>query len=248
MRGRSVSIPLFDFRIETRPSDGMGRLIWYFRNRADSLFTFMKNYLTPGMTFVDVGANIGSHTLYGASLVKPQGKVFSFEADPETFGVLEANIRLNGVSNAVLFNQCLSDKQGTATFNLNPDSARNSLVRGGCSQVSLPTNTLDDLLPRGLEIDFLKIDVEGAESLVLSGSKRIFQDNPPRVVVVEATSCKTEIKAFLVSHGYRIYHVDHSRSAFVEVNQPVFDTYAVRDCFQHELPNFSFVGVGGDRC
>jgi FkbM family methyltransferase len=248
MRGKSVSMPLFDFRIEARPSDGMARLIWYFRNKADSLFAFMRNYLKPGMTFVDVGANIGSHTIYGARLVKPQGKVLSFEADPDTFAFLEANVRSNRVVNAVLFNQCVSDRQGTATFNLNPDSARNSLVRGGCSQVSLPTSRLDDLLPSGLQIDFLKIDVEGAELLVLSGAKRIFQDNPPRVVVVEATSCETEIKAFLVSHGYRIYHLDHSRSCFVEVSRPVFDTYAVRDCMRHELSNFSFSVVEGIPC
>src|SRR5690348_12398607 len=64
--GTPALLPLFDFVIQARPSDGMGRLICYFRNRADKLFAFMKNYLKPGMTFVDVGANIGSHTIHGA--------------------------------------------------------------------------------------------------------------------------------------------------------------------------------------
>src|SRR5262245_48395455 len=92
---KPARLQLYDFVIQARPSDGMGRLICYFRDRADKLFAFMKSYLKPGMILVDVGANIGSHTVHGARLVMPEGKVFSFEADPDTFKLLAANVRLN---------------------------------------------------------------------------------------------------------------------------------------------------------
>jgi len=240
VKGKPVSMPFFGFRIKARPSDGMGRLIWYFRDRADTLFSFMKNYLRPGMTFVDVGANIGSHTIYGSHLVGGHGKVVSFEADPSTFALLKANTNLNHLANVLLLNHCVSDKQGTVSFNIHPDSARNSLIRNGSSQVCLSASTLDGLLPAGLRIDLLKIDVEGAESLVLEGAKRIFENRPPRVVVVEATSCAAQIRDFLVSYGYRLYRYDHGRLAFCEIEQPIFDTYALRDCAHRELSHLGF--------
>jgi FkbM family methyltransferase len=233
-------LPLYDFVIQARPSDGMGRLICYFRNRADKLFAFMKSYLKPGMTFVDVGANIGSHTVHGARLVATEGRVFSFEADPETFKLLAWNVRLNGVDNATLFNECVSDKCGPVVFNVNANSARNSLLRPGSSQISLSASTLDRLLPPGLQADLLKIDVEGGDYLVLKGARRIFESSPPRVVVIEATSCKTEIEHFLLSYGYRLYQFDDTRSTLVEVKSPVFDTYAVRDDTRHEISGLSF--------
>src|SRR5580693_3721826 len=153
MWGTPLLLPLSDFVIQARPSDGMGRLICYFRDGADELFAFMKRYLRPGMTFVDVGANIGSHTVHGARLVTARGRVFSFEADPETFVLLETNVRLNSVPNATLYSQCVSDKQGTATFNINADSARSSLLRKGTSRKLVPTSTLDRLLPLDIQVD-----------------------------------------------------------------------------------------------
>jgi|HubBroStandDraft_6_1064221.scaffolds.fasta_scaffold12162_3 FkbM family methyltransferase len=241
MRGTPVLLPLFDFMIEARPTDGVGRIICYFREEADALFAFMKGYLRPGMTFVDVGANIGSHTVHGARLVTNEGRVFSLEADPETFALLQHNVRLNGIANAILHNQCVSDKCGTVTFNINPDSARSSLLREGVSHMLLSANTLDNVLPGGIQVDLLKIDVEGADYLVLCGAKRIFVDAPPRIVVIEVTSREKEIKEFLLSYGYRLYSFDGSRSAFIEVEWPVFNTYAVRDSMQNEFSNFSFV-------
>jgi FkbM family methyltransferase len=200
----------------------------------------MKRYLKPGMTFVDVGANIGSHTVHGARLVMPEGKVFSFEADPDTFKLLAANLRLNGVVNTILFNQCVSDKCGPVVFNVNANSARSSLLRPGSSQISLSASTLDRLLPPGLQVDLLKIDVEGGDYLVLKGARKIFESRPPRVVVIEATSCKTEIKDFLLSYGYRLYQFDDTISALVQLKSPVFDTYAVRDDARREIACVGF--------
>lgn len=241
MRRRPIILPLFDFIIESRPTDGMGRILCYFREQADKQFAFMKSYLKPGMTFVDVGANIGSHTVCGARLVSHEGRVFALEADSETFSLLQHNVQLNGVANAILFNECISDKAGPVTFNIHSDSARSSLLRGGHSQKKLSASTLDKLLPSGIQVDFLKIDVEGTDYLVLAGAKRLFGDAPPRVVAIEVTSCESEIREFLLSYGYRLYSFDGDRSTLIEVEQPVFNTYAVRDGAQHEMSTFSFL-------
>jgi len=240
MLGTPVILPLDGFMIQARPSDGVGRVSCYFRDAADELFAFMKGYLKPGMTFVDVGANIGSHTIHGARLVAPTGKVFAFEADPETFELLENNVTLNRVENARLYSHCVADQEGTVTFNISANSARNSLLRKGTSQRTLLASTLDRLLPPETQVNLLKIDVEGADYLVLDGARRIFETRPPSIVVIEVSSCKEEIKDFLLSYRYRICKFEGNKTALTEVEAPVFNTYAVHDSVRHELSVFDF--------
>ena len=238
MCGTPVLLPLSGFMLKARPSDGVGRLICYFRDAADGLFAFMKTYLKPGMTFVDVGANIGSHTVHGARLVASTGKVFSFEADAETFELLRNNVKLNSIGNATLYRQCVADKEGTVTFNISANSARSSLLRKGTSQRTLLASTLDHLLPPETQVDLLKIDVEGADYQVLTGARRLFETKPPSVVVIEVSCCKKEIKDFLLSYQYRLYRFEDDKSALTEVQSPLFNTYAVRDCVRQELSGF----------
>jgi len=235
LKGKPVVMPLYDFKLKARPCDGVGRVLFYFREHGDDLFGFMEKYLKPGMTFVDVGANIGSHTLHASRLVGRTGKVFSIEADPKTFDLLQRNIRSNGVTNAHLLNRCVSDKKAEVLFNVDSNSARSSLVRQGASQINLHADCLDDLLPSGLPVDLLKIDVEGAELLVLKGAARVFRDAPPRVVVFEASSNQSAIQGFLVSHGYRLYKFDRSNACLREVASPVFNTYAIRNLDGFEI-------------
>ena len=244
----SVVLPLSGFVIQARPSDGMGRLICYFRDGADELFAFMKAYLAPGMTFVDVGANIGSHTIHGARLVTSSGKVFSFEAAPETFEMLRNNVNLNAIENVTLYNACVADKESIVTFNISVNSARSSLVRKGAFQKTLPAKTLDNLLPRGTPVDLLKIDVEGAEYLVLSGAKQLFKISPPGVVVIEMSSCQEEIKEFLLAHRYRLYRFDDIQKSLVEVESPSFNTYAIHDSVRERISSrFRVVSVPGTK-
>src|SRR5262249_50034088 len=126
------------------------------------------------------------------------------------------------------------------TFNISANSARSSLLRKGNSQRTLQANTLDRLLNLDVQIDLLKIDVEGADYLVLSGAKRIFETRPPSVVVIEVSACHKEIKEFLLSYGYRLYRFDHSSSSLTEVQAPVFNTFAIRDGMRNELSAFDF--------
>jgi FkbM family methyltransferase len=239
-----VLLPLCDFRIEARPSDGIGRLICYFREQADELFAFMKHYLKTGMTFIDVGANIGAHTIHGARLVGDEGTVISFEADPNTFRLLERNVNLNHIANATLYNRCISNKRELLTFHVSTNTARSSLFRKGSSQLQLLACTLDEMLPRRQQIDLLKIDVEGADYLVLAGARSIFEERPPKVVVVEVSSCSGEIQEFLLSRDYRLYRFDGNKSVLERVESVVFNTYAVHKRVPHEsLPSALLLGT-----
>jgi FkbM family methyltransferase len=134
-------------------------------------------------TFVDVGANIGWYTLLSAKRAK---KVWAFEPESENFDLLEKSVKRNGLTNVVLSQKCLSDSEGMITLWLADDSANwHSTVRKrGSNSVEVPCTTLDSVFPNQ-SIDLLKIDVEGAESQVLLGAKKLIHDGRAKNIILD---------------------------------------------------------------
>lgn len=236
-RGKPVELPLNGLRVKARPSDGMGRLLCYFGEQADDLFAFIVRFLRPGMTYVDVGANIGAHAILGATCVSDTGRVLAFEADPQTHTLLLENLSANNIRNTQAYQQCLSDRPSLVQFNVNRDSAKSSIVNAGTSALLLQADTLDNLLPSGAGVDLLKIDVEGADYLVLQGAKGIFERAPPSVVVVETTANASEITGFLSQHGYDCCEYDGVQS-LSRLTHPVQNTYAIHASARRSLGEF----------
>lgn len=122
----------------------------------------------------DCGANIGLATLFFKWLY-PQAEIYAFEPDRDTFALLKRNVEANNLTGMHLYNVALSDKVGTAEFHVdhaNPGSLRMSLnyQRMPKDTVTVETLTLSEVIGRQLpdtDIDFLKLDVEGAEDAVL---------------------------------------------------------------------------------
>jgi FkbM family methyltransferase len=213
---RNMSLKLDGLKLTARPIDGNGRLICYFGTKFDPIFDFLKTYLREGMVFVDVGANIGSHAINAARLVGRTGSVFAFEADPDTYQLLADNIKSNSLRNIVLKQTCVSDHVGTLSFYKHKDSAKSSIVdRGEKLSVTLPSDTLDNLVPADTKIDILKVDVEGAELSVLRGGHTVFTDQRrPSVVIIEVfdvrdnTDKSEGIREVLEGYGYKFYLFD----------------------------------------
>ncbi|HEY1779304.1 MAG TPA: FkbM family methyltransferase [Roseiarcus sp.] len=213
---RNMALELDGLKLTARPIDGNGRLICYFGTKFDTIFDFLKTYLKPGMVFADVGANIGSHAINAARLVGGTGSVFAFEADPDTYRLLARNIQSNGLRNIELRQTCVSDHVGTLSFYKHKDSAKSSIVdRGEKLSVTLPSDTLDNLIPDNMRIDVLKVDVEGAELSVLRGATGVFTDERrPSVVIIEVfdvrdnTDRSEGIREVLEGYGYEFYLFD----------------------------------------
>lgn len=135
----------------------------------------VEEYLKPGMTFVDVGANVGYYTLMAAAAVGESGRVLAFEPSPYAFGRLAETLRSNGVSNVLAFPVGLGGVSGALPLFM-PQRRGNhtpSMVaagRGGGLEV--PVRRLDDCLAElGVErVDLMKIDVEGFEPNVVEGA------------------------------------------------------------------------------
>jgi FkbM family methyltransferase len=158
----------------------------------------LKTYVRPGMTVLDVGAHVGCHALLAARLVGSEGKVYAFEPSPDNFALLRKNVELNGYKNVDLIPKAVAEKTGTVTFHLSPEgNDRNAIFKssrasGRGRSVEVQTVSLDDFLEQKgwPKVDFIKIDVEGAEPLVLQGMTRLLKRSTQLALIAEfAPAC-----------------------------------------------------------
>lgn len=138
----------------------------------------LKRHLGPGMTFVDAGANIGFFTVLGAGLVGPQGRVLAVEMMPDTAAVLRRHIADNHITNVEVVEKALSDRSGQEVIAHTPrlHAGQASIVvedfeGDDTIEVRVMTSTLDEATAHLPRIDFMKVDLEGAETPAFDGAK-----------------------------------------------------------------------------
>ena len=140
---------------------------------ADETALFLRT-VKPGDTIVDAGANVGYYTVIGSRLVGDQGKVYAFEPDPTNFELLRKNVQLNRLTNVVLERKALSNRKGTVKLFIADENKGDHRIYQpvGESRLSVDVEAvrLDEYFQdhkRG--IDFIKIDTQGAEGVILEG-------------------------------------------------------------------------------
>jgi FkbM family methyltransferase len=151
-----------------------------------------KALLEPGMTVLDVGANIGQYTLIAAHRVGPYGQVHAFEPTPPTATELRANVALNRFENVTINEVAVADAAGEALlFCTDPGSPGTNTImtpsEDVCSAVKVPTLTLDQYLAEHhiTQVDVMKLDIEGAELLALRGAQGLLRGEGAPFLVLE---------------------------------------------------------------
>ncbi len=146
----------------------------------------------PGDTFVDVGANIGMHTIAAARAMRGDGRVIAYEPFPRTVQLLSDSLWMNGLASLCeLHDAAVSDHPGEQPLFLGRTSGHHSLVplapefSGRGDAVTVRLVTLDDTIAEGTRVDLLKIDAEGAELNVLYGARRLIAENQDIALIVE---------------------------------------------------------------
>ena len=159
-----------------------------FRLMGSEERNFLSRHVTAGMTVLDIGANIGLYSIFPAELVGTEGKVFGFEPDPVLSEAAVVNGRQNGKDGIIkLHNLALGSQAAEGTlYRTSFNSGDNRLKASPAHQDAVPVHIarLDDLLP-GVEIDFIKMDVQGWEAEVFRGMNRILLANPALTIYFE---------------------------------------------------------------
>jgi FkbM family methyltransferase len=148
----------------------------------------MARVVRPGMVAVDVGANVGVHTLRLARAVGARGRVHALEPEPDNFRLLERAVREAGATQVRLHAAAAADRTGPLRLYLSPVNRGDHRMHADAvprREVSVPAIVLDELLADEPRVDFVKIDVQGAEVLVLRGLRRTLARRPVAGVLCE---------------------------------------------------------------
>jgi len=195
--------------LEVRPGTGDRFTEWEIFAR--NVYFSQRQYLKPGQTAVDVGANIGCLTVLAARLVGPEGRVVAFEPDPNNLTRLQRNIDLNPLKNVTVLPNAIGDRTASVDLfgggsSLFPslfdkvDDRQDPTLRGKVSMIAL-ADALE--MCQIAHVDYLKLDCEGAEHLIFSAL-------PP-----ETARCIDQITMEI--HKIPGYENDHLKSQLIKL-------------------------------
>ena len=147
----------------------------------------VKKEVKKGDIVLDLGANIGYYTLILARLVGEEGRVFAFEPDPANFSWLEKNVEINGYKNVVLIPKAVSNETGKIRLYLNKGSRVDQRIydsHDGRQSIEIEAIRLDDYFKDyDGKIDFIKMDVQGAEGKALLGMTELLKNNNVKMLM-----------------------------------------------------------------
>ncbi|HET6145803.1 MAG TPA: FkbM family methyltransferase [Candidatus Acidoferrales bacterium] len=179
---------------------------------------FVQRLLRPGLTVLDIGAHHGLYTMIASKLVGRTGRVIAFEPSPRERKRLKRHIDVNSCSNVRVASIALGKTTKRENLYLASDgenwcnSLRPPSVETRSRLVEVQVRPLDDFLAESAisNVDFIKIDVEGAELDALAGAKRLLSSNLRPIFLIEVEDRRTnpwgyqarEIVRFLAVIGY----------------------------------------------
>jgi FkbM family methyltransferase len=204
---------------------------------------FINNYLSPGMTVIDIGAHIGLLSIIMAQKVKPAGKVYSFEPTPSTFKLLQKTIAINDFTEIVKPNKmAVAEKKGKTFFYITDIEAHNSNSLsnnkrdyGNEHRIDVDLTSIDEFVTDNKlsKIDFLKIDAEGAEYSVLKGCEATLRRDKPKIIlalhpasIINFGNSLEQIWDYLQSFGYTVvFKSEKVDRTFFTSQSDLFDVF-----------------------
>ncbi len=222
LRGRpEIEIRMFGgARILCQRGSGVAMGLVYYSGRPEyHEMGLVAHLLRPGDRFIDAGANAGYYTLLAATIVGPSGSVESFEPGLPALGRLRANIARNALANVRVHEVALSAGPGEGMY-LDGRDTENRLAVAGEHGIAVRTERLDDM-PGEAPCAMAKVDVEGAEGLVLQGAEGMLSRSNPPVWLLEVGKrlgafgwTEEKLAGWLGERGYDLGLYDADRREF----------------------------------
>ncbi len=213
------------FRIHVDPSDyAVGHTVARTGEYEPEVSATLRRVLRRGATFVDIGANFGWFSLLGASIVGPDGRVIAVEPNPRNVALLRESVKDNGFDNIDVLPVALAERAGVAALETDGSNGRVIPIDGPPPKTMeasfvVATYALDELLNDlgTSRVDVIKIDVEGAEPLVLRGATKTISRRRPLLIsefYPMALDCSpwgnaANYLAMLRAFGYRVSVIGH---------------------------------------
>lgn len=208
------------YRMRVDPVDENGRRVYINGYQPEERLTrHFRRLLRSGDCVIDVGANVGYYTMVAARAVGTTGCVHAFEPSPSVLPLLQANAALNPHAKICVHGQAVTDHCGevqfhTATADRRGYSSIRDLGVGTASVATVKAVSLDSVLTELPSTRLVKVDVEGAELLVLKGMQRLIERDRPFLILEIDDTFLREMGAdaqqqcdFLREADYELYRI-----------------------------------------
>jgi FkbM family methyltransferase len=208
-------------RLRCNLSDHVQSRIYFFGAYEPNEVFLLNSLIDEDSVVLDVGANIGFYSLFLSNKIKT-GRIHAFEPVPANLAILRPHIEENHRQNIIHLHPVgLYSEETTLTFSLPPgmDNNRGSFTAGataGLAAVQCQVTTLDRFVETQnlAKINFIKMDIEGAELSALKGGERTLARFQPNLLLeINAPACSrfgytpSDIEKILKAHGYRFYKI-----------------------------------------
>lgn len=161
--------------------------------------------IKPRDVVFDVGAHVGYFTILMSDRVGPHGQVVSFEPRDINLEFLRQHVRINQCSNVQVMDAVVGNRTGAARLETRVGTGRGHVSSKG--NVDVRMVVLDELIQSGsIPVpQFMKIDVEGCEMMVLEGARRLIETHRPRMILATHTpALEQACNDFLTARGYDV--------------------------------------------
>ena len=166
---------------------GVGGAIAADRSYEPHVSRALRTALSPGATFVDVGASIGYFSCLAGITVGPTGRVFAFEPGPQNLELLLFNLAVNAIACARVYPLALSERDQVLSYYAEGGNGCARPFDGDAAALGraalIQACALDEVLPPGARVDVMKMDAEGGEGAALLGARRCIEANRPVVTL-----------------------------------------------------------------
>lgn len=228
---------------------------WGFLHFEKFEHDLIANIVKDGMRVVDIGANLGYHTLQLAECVGTNGEVYAFEPDPDNYRLLVKNLEVNQYKNVVTVPKAASHRSGIASLYISEENKGDHRIYDAQEHrksIEIETVALDDFFCDKGSIDFIKVDVQGSECLVLEGMNELINKNSNLSMICEFAPAWLEQCGFsgqdllnkIRSFGFKIYNINGGRQRL----DPVEDDKLISQYKGGGYTNLYLTKGNGDIC
>lgn len=202
------------------------------------LAPIIRPFISTDSLFLDIGANIGYHSLHVASLCQ-DARCISFEPHPVICKQLSANIQINNFSNVKAYPLAIGNREGTTKFYMQNDQSYNRGMSAidyyegigtEYSEIKVDMTTLDEFLNQEdkKKVSVIKIDTQGNEYQVLQGAKKVIAESRPIIAIEHHDNADHSLDDLLMLlDGYQVFKVNLWNGQVTEIEKEL-------DQFQHD--------------